>query len=92
MFPDAGSRAAVEREQQRVPPAYYEGSLAVPPRRPGAGLAFGDRYAAERSAAAQRGWPVRARCAALTFTSSLTPGQVADTLRALLSQIVPAAT
>lgn len=62
LFPDAESRAAVEREQQRLPLSYFEETLAVPPGwdgRPGAYLAFGETYAVERDAAERRGWPVR---------------------------------
>jgi len=61
LFPDAPTREIVEREQQRLPLSYFEDSVPVPadwPARPGAYLAFGDTYAAERAAAAARGWPV----------------------------------
>jgi hypothetical protein len=62
LFPDAGTREAVEREQSRLPLSYFAESVAVPSgwaARPGAYLAFGDTYAAERAAAASRGWAVR---------------------------------
>lgn len=61
LFPDARTRETVEREQQRLPLAYFEESVPVPadwPARPGAFLAFGDTYTAERAAAVARGWPV----------------------------------
>jgi hypothetical protein len=61
LFPDAGTREAVEREQNRLPLSYFAETVAVPPgwpSRPGAYLAFGDTYAAERAAAASLGWPV----------------------------------
>jgi hypothetical protein len=62
LFPDARTRRAVEREQRRLPLSYFAQTLVVPPGwpdRPGAYLAFGDTYAAERAAAAARGWPVK---------------------------------
>jgi hypothetical protein len=61
LFPDSSTREAVEREQSRLPLSYFAESVAVPAgwaSRPGAYLAFGDTYAAERAAAASRGWPV----------------------------------
>jgi hypothetical protein len=61
LFPDARTREIVEREQQRLPLSYFEDSVPVPagwPARPGAYLAFGDTYAAERAAALAQGWPV----------------------------------
>jgi hypothetical protein len=61
LFPDARTRQIVEREQHRLALSYFEESVPVPadwPARPGGYLAFGDTYAAERSAAAARGWPV----------------------------------
>jgi hypothetical protein len=61
LFPDAETRSEVEREQHRLPLTYFAETVAVPPgwpSRPGAYLAFGDTYAAERAAAVARGWPV----------------------------------
>jgi hypothetical protein len=61
LFPDARTRETVDGEQQRLPLAYFEESVPVPTgwsAPPGAFLAFGDTYAAERSAAVARGWPV----------------------------------
>ena len=93
LFPTTGMRAHVEREQRRLPLSYFEGSLAVPPGwddRPAAYLAFGDTYGAERDDAARRGWPVRTLPG--DHLHQLTdPGQVADTLVALLRQVLPGA-
>ena len=89
LFPTAESRAGVEREQQRLPLSYFQGALAVPrgwDERPGAYLAFGDTYTAERDDAAQRGWPVRTLPAGHLHQLNH-PGQVADALVALLSQV-----
>jgi hypothetical protein len=61
LFPDAGTRARLEREQQRLPLSYFEESLQVPEGwddRPGAYLAFGDTYGSERDEAERRRWPV----------------------------------
>jgi hypothetical protein len=61
LFPDARTREVVEREQHRLPLSYFDERVPVPadwPARPGAYLAFGDTYAAERAAAVARGWPV----------------------------------
>jgi hypothetical protein len=62
LFPSEAVRAEVEREEQRIPLSYCTGSVEIPSgwdERPGAYLAFGETYAAERTAAAERGWPVR---------------------------------
>ncbi len=61
VFPSAEVREQVERQQQRLPLSYFADWLPVPAGwadRPGAYLAFGDGYAAERAAAVARGWPV----------------------------------
>ena len=60
LFPDEGSRAAVEREQRRLPLSYFGADVATPSgweRLPAAYLAFGDTYSDERSEAQRRGWP-----------------------------------
>ena len=60
LFPDAGSRAAVEREQRRLPLSYFAADVPTPAgweRLPAAYLAFGDTYAEERAEAVDRGWP-----------------------------------
>lgn len=62
LFPDEASRAAVEREQPRLPLAYFSHRLPVPAdwtERPAAYLAFGDTYDDERRLAAEAGWPTR---------------------------------
>ena len=61
LFPDAGTRAAVEREQPRLPLGYFDERVPSPPAWrsvPAAYLAFGDAYDAERATATARGWPV----------------------------------
>jgi hypothetical protein len=61
LFPDAGTRAAVEREESRLPLSYFAETVPVPrgwADRRGAYLAFGDTYAAERAAAGALGWAV----------------------------------
>ena len=61
LFSSAAARAEVEREQQRFPLSYFEGSLPVPlgwDERPVGYLAFGDTYATDRDEAVLRGWPV----------------------------------
>jgi pimeloyl-ACP methyl ester carboxylesterase len=95
LFPDAQSRAAVEREQQRVALAYFKGARAVPAgwgEAPGAYLAFGDTYATERDDAAQRGWPVRTLQQAGHLHQLTDPDQVAEAIRALLDEVGIAAT
>lgn len=91
LFPNAESRAGVEQEQQRLPLSYFTEAVAVPQgwdKRPGAYVAFSDTYAADRDAAARRGWPVRTLSAG-HLHQLCDPDQVADTLLALLGQIVP---
>ena len=61
LFPDDATRAAVEREQPRLPLAYFTRRLPVPAGwsdRPSAYLAFGDTYADEIIRARTLGWPV----------------------------------
>lgn len=60
LFPDARTRAAVEREQSRLPLAYFTTRVAVPARwseRPAAYLAFGETYADESRFAQDSAWP-----------------------------------
>ena len=62
LFPDDLSREAVEREQPRLPLAYFTSRLPVPvgwTRWPAAYLAFGETYAEERERATRAGWPTR---------------------------------
>jgi hypothetical protein len=61
LYPDAETRAALEREQPRLPLAYFNRRLPVPEgwvHRPAAYLAFGETYADERERARRLGWPV----------------------------------
>jgi len=61
LFPDEATKAAVEREQPRLPLAYFTRRLPVPAGwrdRPSAYLAFGDTYADEIARARALGWPV----------------------------------
>jgi len=61
LFPDDVTRAVVEREQPRLPLAYFTRRLPVPAGwsdRPSAYLAFGDTYAVEIARARELGWPV----------------------------------
>ncbi len=89
LFPDAHTRARVEREQQQLPLPYFEGTLPVPqgwdqPSR--AYLAFGESYATERDEAARRRWPVTTLEG--THLHLLTdPDEVATELLALIDQL-----
>jgi hypothetical protein len=90
LFPNAKSRTVVEQDQQRLPLSYFTDALAVPQgwdQRPGAYLAFGDTYAADREAAAQRGWPVRTLPPG-HLRQLHDPDQVAKAILALLGQVV----
>lgn len=62
LFPDEATRFAVERQQRRLPLAYFEDAVRVAPGwddRPCAYLAFGDGYASEAAKAREHGWPVK---------------------------------
>jgi hypothetical protein len=62
LFPSAQARREVERDQSRLPLAYFGTTIEVHAgwdAAPSAYLAFGDTYSDERRAAAERGWPVR---------------------------------
>ena len=89
LFPDAHTRARVEREQQQLPLPYFEGTLPVPqgwdqPSR--AYLAFGESYATERDEAARRRWPVTTLEG--THLHLLTdPDEVATELLVLIDQL-----
>ena len=61
LFPDDATRATVEREQPRLPLAYFTRRIPVPAgwtTTPSAYLAFGDTYADELARARGYGWPV----------------------------------
>lgn len=61
LFPSAAARAQVEAAEPRLPLAYFETRVAVPPgwtSRPCAYLAFGDTYADEVARSRSLGWPV----------------------------------
>jgi hypothetical protein len=62
LYPDAETRAHVEREQKRLPLSYFEQTMPVWDgwdELPAGYLAFGDTYARERDDAARRHWQVR---------------------------------
>ncbi len=89
LFPDAATRALVEREQRQLPLSYFEDTLSGPPawdNRPMAYLAFGDTYAAERADAAKRGWPTTTLAAGHLHMLH-DPDQVALELTGLLSRL-----
>lgn len=61
-FPSPEVRAAVERQQRRLPLAYFEDAVPVPSgwaREPCAYLAFGENYRADTEQARGLGWPVQ---------------------------------
>ena len=78
LFPDAATRAPIEREQPRLHLSYFEASLTASPgwdNRPMAYLAFGDIYAAERADADHRGWPTTTLAGCATCTCFTTPAR-----------------
>lgn len=89
LFPDAHTRALIEREQPRVPLSYFESSLTVPPdwdQGPMAYLAFGDTYTAQRADAESRGWPT-ATLAGEHLHMLIDPTQATQALTALLARL-----
>lgn len=61
LFPDERTAAAVSAEMPRLPLAYFEEQIPVPPgwdARPCAYLRFSEAYVAEAEEAARRGWTV----------------------------------
>lgn len=61
LFPDDDVRARVERQQPRLPLAYFHGTVPAPPgwaALPCAYLAFGSTYADEAARATAEGWVV----------------------------------
>jgi hypothetical protein len=88
LFPSRAVRDRVEHGQPVLPLSYFAGSLPVPPGwddRPGAYLGFGSAYAAERAAAAARGWPTKA-LDGQHLHQLVDPDQVAAEIQALLAQ------
>lgn len=88
LFPSEEVREQVERGQPSMPLSYFAGSLAAPPGwddRPGAYLGFGSTYAAERAAAAARGWPT-AVLDGQHLHQLVDPDRVAAEIQALLAQ------
>ena len=86
LFTSASSRREVEAEMRRLPLGYFEQSLPIPAgwdAGPGAYLAFGDTYAADRDAARARGWPVRALSGEHLHMLGA-PNEVADVIAELL--------
>jgi hypothetical protein len=63
LFASSEQAVEIEREQSRLPLAYFGGRMPVPPGwdvgLAAAYLAFGNTYAAERTAAEKRRWPTR---------------------------------
>jgi len=62
LFPDAKARAEVTAEQPRLPLAYYQEQVPVPPGwddHPCGYLVFGPPYDAQAGEARRRGWTVR---------------------------------
>jgi hypothetical protein len=62
LFPDPDTRQAVEREQPRLPLAYFTSRVPVPTgwsAHNAAYLAFGETYAEERDRAKRMGWLTR---------------------------------
>ncbi|GAB3887181.1 hypothetical protein [Terrabacter terrigena] len=95
LFPDQATRLRVEREEQRLPLAYFRDTVAVPAGwtdSPNAYLAFGDTYADERRLAEQEGWPV-VSLGGDHLHMLVAPAEVAAALTALLARLgVPAPT
>jgi hypothetical protein len=87
LFPDDEARAAVEREQRRLPLSYFRSRVPSPPgweRLPASYLAFGSGYAAEAEEAAVRGWPVET-LAGGHLHQLVAPCDVAEALGRLLA-------
>ena len=88
LFPSARVRAEVGTEQRRLPLSYFTETLSVPadwPSRPGAYLAFGEGYAAERATAREFGWPVRT-LAGKHLHMLVKPEEVATTIADLVRE------
>ena len=93
LFPDDKVRAGVAAEQRRLPLSYFSQSVPVPPgwpARPGAYLAFGEGYAAERATARELGWPTRT-LAGEHLHMLVNPAQVATEIAHLVRSTLSAA-
>ncbi len=90
LFASPEQMAEVEREQPRLPLAYFRGRMPVPSGwdtgLAAAYLAFGDTYAAERTAAERRGWPTRT-LPGRHLHMLIDPDQVAVALLDLVQQV-----
>jgi hypothetical protein len=88
MFPDPGTRAAVEAEQPRLPLAYYQQHVPVPPgwdARPCGYLLFSPPYRQAAGDARERGWQVT-EIPGLHLHQLVDPQAVARHLRATRRQ------
>jgi hypothetical protein len=91
LFPDAATRAAVEREQRRLPLAYFTSRVPVPDgwaERPAAYLGFGATYADELAFARAQRWPTTV-LAGRHLHQLVDPAAVGSTILALLAALLP---
>jgi hypothetical protein len=91
LFPDVGTRAAVEAEQPRLPVGYFSSSVPVPDdwaTHPAAYLAFSDAYLPQQQEASRWGWPVRMLPGG-HLHPLVAPEAVASTIGELLRQLLP---
>jgi len=89
LFPSIAIRRQIEQEQQQLPLSYFRGSLPAPSGwddRPGAYLAFGDTYSADRTEANRRGWPVTT-LSGNHLHMLVDPDRVTATIDSLLAEI-----
>ncbi|MFJ5220297.1 hypothetical protein ACIP98_37130 [Streptomyces sp. NPDC088354] len=88
LFPDEETRARAEQEMRRLPLAYFEDSMDGSNREdlPGAYLAYGDTYKAERGQAALWGWPV-ATIEGEHLQMVMDPDQTAQTIIKLMQEM-----
>lgn len=89
-FPSAAVRAQVESEQQRLPLAYFAGSLVAPAGwddRPAGYLAFGATYDEDRAGSLAGGWSVITMPGA-HLHMLVEPTGVADAIEDLLRRIL----
>jgi hypothetical protein len=89
LFPSRAVRRRVEREQVRLPLAYFRTSLQVPAgwaNLPAAYIAFGDTYADERRQAERWQWPVQS-LPGRHLHMLVAPEEVATTLTGMLARL-----